>query len=181
MTEMMRKTGVALIVGCLSLLGSLACANADQTEADIMAPLIDVPALAADEQAGTEQIRSADHLGKVVLVDFWASWCRPCREALPAYVQLREDIGAEQFEVIAVNVDRRPRDGLDFLEKHPVTYPVASDPEGDLARQFGVVAMPMSFLLDRQGRIRHRFEGYNNKHLPKLTAAVQALVQEERP
>jgi thiol-disulfide isomerase/thioredoxin len=102
---------------------------------------------------GGERVDLADYRGKVVFVDFWASWCPPCLESLPAYERMRNEIGTAEFEIIAVNVDEFTSDGLEFLEKHPVSYPVLADPEGDIGIAYGIRTLPHSFLLDRAGRM----------------------------
>jgi thiol-disulfide isomerase/thioredoxin len=105
-----------------------------------------------------QHIDLADFRGKVVFIDFWASWCPPCLDSLPAYDRMRQEIGTEEFEIIAVNVDEDTGDGLSFLEAHPVSYPVLADPNGDIGIPWGIRTLPRSFLLDREGRIvaRHK-------------------------
>ena len=80
-------------------------------------PDVELPTL-----AGGDTMRLADLRGKIVYIDFWASWCPPCRKSLPALERLRETY-QENFEVFAINVDENPEDGRRFLEKHPVSYP----------------------------------------------------------
>lgn len=112
-----------------------------------------------DLQSGQE-ISLADYRGKVVLVDFWASWCPPCVESLPAYNQMRNEIGTAEFEIIAINVDENTEDGLEFLEKYPVDYPVLADPEGRIGVPYGIRTLPRSFLLDRKGRIVDSYRSF---------------------
>jgi cytochrome c biogenesis protein CcmG/thiol:disulfide interchange protein DsbE len=107
-----------------------------------------------------QQIHLADYRGKVVFVDFWASWCPPCLESLPAYDRMRQEIGTEEFEIIAVNVDENTEDGLEFLAKHPVDYPVLADPEGEIGIPWGIRTLPRAFLLDREGRIVAKHKRY---------------------
>jgi thiol-disulfide isomerase/thioredoxin len=100
-----------------------------------------------------QKISLADYRGKVVLVDFWASWCPPCLESLPAYDRMRQEIGTEEFQIIAINVDENTGDGLKFLEQHPVGYPVLADPAGEIGIPWVIRTLPRSFLLDRKGQI----------------------------
>jgi thiol-disulfide isomerase/thioredoxin len=100
-----------------------------------------------------QQVSLADYRGKVVFLDFWASWCAPCRASLPAYEQMRQEIGTEEFEIIAINVDEDTDDGLEFLAQHPVSYPVLADPKGKIGIPYGIRTLPRSFLLDRNGQI----------------------------
>jgi peroxiredoxin len=121
----------------------------------------------------------AQYRGKVLLLDFWASWCGPCRQSLPALENMRREFGPAGFEVIAVNLDENPQDGLDFLKKYPVTYPIVQDAQGRIARLYDVQAMPMSYLIDRQGVVRHVHPGFNKKDIPRLRAVVAELMGEE--
>lgn len=130
---------------------------------------------------GKETVELERHRGKVVLLDFWASWCGPCRQSLPALENLRREFGPAGFEVIAVNLDADPQDGLDFLKKYPVTYPIVQDAQGRIARLFDVQTMPMSYLIDRQGVVQQVHQGFNKKDVPRLRAAVAALVREGKP
>ena len=109
----------------------------------------------ADQQAGFDIPNTGGDW-----LDFWASWCPPCLESLPAYDRMRQEIGTEEFQIIAINVDENTADGLKFLEQRPVSYPVLADPAGEIGIPWGIGALPRSFLIDREGRIvviRKRF------------------------
>jgi thiol-disulfide isomerase/thioredoxin len=128
---------------------------------------------------GNGTLELEQYRDKVLYLDFWASWCGPCRQSLPALEALRTEFGADGFEVIAVNLDEKPQDGLDFLKKYPVTYPVVQDAQGRIARLYDVRSMPMSYLIDRQGVVRHVHQGFNKKDIPRLKAAVAELLGEK--
>jgi thiol-disulfide isomerase/thioredoxin len=90
------------------------------------------PPFTGQEIHGGGSISLSDYRGKVVFIDFWASWCPPCLASLPAYDKMYRELGNAEFEFIAINVDEDTEDGIFFLEDHPVSYPVLADPEGDI-------------------------------------------------
>lgn len=135
------------------------------------------PAVVLPTLAGGETLDLANFRGKVVYVDFWASWCGPCRQSLPELDRLRRKY-AENFEVFAINLDENPADGMRFLDKYPVTYPVVSDANARFPEQFGVMGMPTSYLLDRQGNVRFIHQGYRDGDAEKIEAVLKQLIAE---
>ena len=125
-----------------------------------------------------QTITLSDFRGKVVLVDFWASWCPPCLLSLPAYDKMREEIGTAEFEIIAVNVDENSGNGLEFLQDHPVAYPVLADPEGDIGIPYKLRSLPVSFLLDRSGRIVRQYRSFSLGDEIALKQEIDALLEE---
>jgi peroxiredoxin len=125
-------------------------------------------------------ISLATYRGKVVYLDFWASWCGPCAQALPALDKLRQEFGPGDFQVVAVNVDREPKLAQAFLKKRPIGYPSAIDPKGSLPARFGVDSMPTSFLIDRTGVVRHVQRGFRERDVAPLRLQIQQLVAEAR-
>lgn len=129
--------------------------------------------------AGTP-LKLEDFRGRVVYLDFWASWCGPCRRSLPWMEQLRGEFGSAGFEVVAVNVDETPADALRFLRRFQVSYPIVGDARGAIAALYDVRDMPSSYLIDRDGVVREVHRGFSRSDARRLREAVAQLVAERR-
>lgn len=116
--------------------------------------------------------------GKVVYMDFWASWCVPCAKSFPFMNQLNNKLKEKGLQLIAVNLDENPDDAKAFLEKYPVDFTLAADRDGECARKFEVKAMPSSYLIDRDGKIRHAHLGFRPSEANELVKLVQQLLAE---
>jgi thiol-disulfide isomerase/thioredoxin len=163
-------------LGALGLLATLVLAGA----AGALQQGDRAPALHGNRLDGKGQLSLESLRGKVVYLDFWASWCKPCVVSLPALDDLRKEFPAKDFVVFAVNVDRDPEVARSFLSRRPVGYPSLADPEGQLPVRFGVETMPTSFLIDRDGVIRRVHRGFRKSDVPELRAAIQELVRGRR-
>jgi len=111
--------------------------------------------------------------GKVVYVDFWASWCGPCRQSFPWLATLQKTYGAQGLEVVAIDLDKDRDDADKFLAEVPAPFTVAFDPAGKTAEAFHVTGMPSSFLLDRKGNILASHVGFDPKRAPAAEARVK--------
>jgi peroxiredoxin len=98
--------------------------------------------------------------GKVVLVDFWASWCEPCQKSFPWLAAMQQKYAARGFVVVAIGLDKDLDAGDSFLAKHPAPFTVAFDPTGKTAEAYRVTGMPSTYLVDREGRIVHAHVGF---------------------
>lgn len=114
--------------------------------------------------------------GKVVLLDFWASWCAPCRSSFPWMNEMQDKYGDEGLVVIAVNLDNEPDEAAGFLERNPAGFEVAYDPDRSMARAFGVDSMPNSFLIDRRGEVRLQHRGFRVAEQTVYEAAIAELL-----
>ena len=117
--------------------------------------------------------------GKVVYLDFWASWCGPCRTSLPLLNKLRAELKRKGFEVIAVNLDENLDDAKKFLKRFPVDYPVLLDPKGRLPKKYDLPGMPTSYLIDRKGRIQKIHVGFKETDLRDIRRQAIKLLRKK--
>jgi peroxiredoxin len=115
-------------------------------------------------------------LGKVVLVNFWATWCEPCIEEMPSMQQLRDRLGGEGLEIIGVNFKEGEPRIRTFLQKTPVTFPLLRDTDGAVARAWQVRIFPSTFVLDRRLRIRYALVGAIDWASDDATGPLRALL-----
>ena len=135
-------------------------------------PAWELPLIANGEGTVTD----STYLGRVTYVDFWASWCGPCRLSLPALNRLSKEFDAADFGVVAISVDYVDEDALDFLKRYPVDYPVAIDKTGNSGRDFAVAGMPSGYLIGRDGLIREVHVGFRKGDEALLREQIQALI-----
>ena len=170
----LRSTRHPLCALGLAALVTLWVAPSAAVEKGEPAPGFELPGLAG----GTVSLEK--YRGKVVYLDFWASWCGPCAQALPALDQLRQEFPAADFQVVAINVDGKSAAAKKFLKRRPVGYPSGLDPKGETPAQFGVQTMPTSFLIDRNGTVQHVHKGFRKADVDELRSKIQALVAKGR-
>lgn len=120
----------------------------------------------------------SDYQGRVVLLNFWATWCGPCRVEMPGMEVVYQELKSKGFEVLAISSDpqgmvvTRP-----FIETNGLTFPILHDSDYRVMATYGVRTLPMSFLVDRQGTIRHRVFGARDWNSPKARELIQGLLR----
>ncbi len=129
-------------------------------------------------------VRAADldlsaYRGKVVYLDFWASWCGPCKESFPWLDDLVREYAAKDLVVIGVNVDKDRALAERFLTDTPAAFPIVYDPHGDLAAAYKVSGMPSAVLIDRAGHIRFQHAGFSTKQKELYEDQLQTLLAEK--
>ena len=138
----------AFFTSCLLALSVLVAGPAFAVGEGDAAPDFSLPVL------GSDSMRSlSDSHGKVRYLDFWASWCPPCRVSIPEIVSLQDELGGSRFEVIGINVDERPADAVRFMRRYPMSYENLSDPSGKTAEAYALLGMPSSFVIDPGGHV----------------------------
>ena len=131
-----------------------------------------LPAFTLSDRNG-KQIELSSFKGKVVLVDFWASWCGSCKRSLPWLNTLQETYGKDGFQVVAINVDSNPAKAQALLRTVQESVVVALDPEGNSAERFNVSSMPSSFLIGRDGTVRSVQRGFSNEEQSAIEKGLE--------
>ena len=117
----------------------------------------------------------SEYDGKVVVLDFWASWCVPCRRSFPWMNDMQKKYGDEGLVIIGVNMDADAGEASEFLNDYPADFKIIYDPDGDLAREYDVIAMPSSYVIGRDGERVTRHLGFKVKQQDEY----EALLMEE--
>ena len=170
-----RVAGRASVVTCLlPVLFGIASVGAMAVTPGDVAPIVKLP-------TQTASIDSAKLKGRVVYVDFWASWCGPCKQSFPWMNEMHGKYAARGLEIVAINVDAKASDAERFLASTPAKFTVGFDPKGETPKQFAVKAMPTSYLIDGNGKVVAVHAGFRDADRAALEAAiVSALDKEEK-
>lgn len=136
-----------------------------------------VPGIAAPRLADpSRRVEFAKFRGEVVYVDFWASWCVPCRESMPALDRLFRKYHDRGFRVVGVNKDVATDDALRFLKRVNVSFPLVADRDDAVAKAFDVRAMPSGYLVDREGVVRYVHLGFTTDTAIQLRTEIESLL-----
>jgi len=136
------------------------------------------PAFKLANRAGGDMSLS-DLKGQVVMINFWASWCGPCRQEFPALDQIYSKYKPMGFQMVGINVETEKADAERFLGKTPVSFPILFDPDNQVSGSYGVSAMPTTFLVDRQGRLRWQHRAYRPGDEAKYIEQIRQMLREK--
>lgn len=120
----------------------------------------------------------ASHKGKVIYVDFWASWCVPCRKSFPWMNDIQQKYADKNFTVLSVNLDAKTSLAEEFLLETPANFPIFYDPKGKVARAFKLKGMPSSFIINKAGKVVSSHVGFTDEKKVKYQAEIEALLAE---
>jgi cytochrome c biogenesis protein CcmG, thiol:disulfide interchange protein DsbE len=173
-----------VVAACAALVGLLAygvASRAGDTSIDDallqgerpQAPDERLPVLGADGRSAS----LADYRGKVVVLNVWASWCDPCVKELPLLQQTQERISARGATLLGVNTKDFTDEALDMVRRFKLTYPSLRDRDGNFVREYGTVAYPETFVIDRQGRVATRRRGPVDREW--LDATLPSILREQ--
>jgi thiol-disulfide isomerase/thioredoxin len=166
-----RLLTLSLCIGSIFFLPH--CSREGKTPARVLAPDFTLHTLDAREMT------LSSLKGKVVVLDFWATWCGPCREAIPHLIDLQRTYQEKGVEVIGMNVDKGDAETVRrFVKSMDIPYPITITPE-EVSREYGVTGLPTTILIDKEGRIRQKLLGFNSEISKQITSTIVELTQEK--
>ncbi|AWB67357.1 TlpA family protein disulfide reductase [Saccharobesus litoralis] len=122
--------------------------------------------------------RLAEQKGNIIVLNFWASWCGPCRKEMPALEQLQNKYKDLGVAVWGVNVEQESQAGREFITDIKVSFPIFFDETNTISKNYAVAAMPTTVIIDRDGKVRHIFKGYKTGYEKKYAKAIKKLLRE---
>ena len=156
--------GVAAALAIASTASALAPGDAP--------PAIDMP----DQQGAKVDLKQLQ--GKVVLIDFWASWCGPCRQEMPVLEELHKKYAKQGLVIVGINIDNNPKKMNNFLKGTPATFRIVHDRKLNVASKYEPATMPSSYFVGRDGKIRYVHEGFRKKDAAELEERIKTLLAE---
>lgn len=133
--------------------------------------------IATADSADNQELDLGAYRGKVVVLDFWASWCVPCRRSFPWLNAMQEKYGTDDLVILGVNVDKERAKAGEFLRRYPASFRIFYDPDATLAKQFEVQGMPSSFVIGADGQVKAHHLGFKVKRQHEYEAAIIAALE----
>jgi thiol-disulfide isomerase/thioredoxin len=160
----LRHLGIAAVLGALLHIGPVAAVDVGQA-----APAFELP-------GATGSVKLADLRGKLVYVDFWASWCGPCKQSFPWMNEMQAKYGANGLQIVGIAVDNQRADAEQFLRETPAKFTVAFDVKGETPKSYRIKGMPSSYLIAPDGRVLYAHAGFREQDKKELEERIrQAL------
>jgi len=162
------KNSIFAVLVCVFATGSLASAGLEGQPA---------PDFALKSSTGAN-MRLSEYRGDVVMINFWATWCGPCRQEMPLLDELYTRYQRVGFNLLGVNIDDDSRRAMKMIEELGVSFPVLFDARKEVSELYEVEAMPVTVLVDREGRVRHVHHGYKPGYEEKYLDQIRSLLRE---
>ncbi|MDQ3035528.1 MAG: TlpA family protein disulfide reductase [Myxococcota bacterium] len=166
----MSRPAARVIAAVLAMIGLLAAASALALDPGARAPEIGMRDLQGN------QVTMASLRGRVVVVDFWASWCEPCADSMPVYQRLYDTYRERGLTIVGVSQDQRVDNARQFATRHHLGFPVVFDEGHAVANRYRPPRMPTSYVIDRGGIVRHVHAGFRAGDAAQLESQIQALL-----
>ena len=125
-----------------------------------------------------QNLRLSEYRGDVVMINFWATWCGPCRQEMPLLDELYSRYQRVGFNLLGVNIDDDSSRAMDMIDELGVSFPVLFDSSKEVSRLYRVDAMPVTIIVDREGNVRHVHQGYKPGYEQQYLDQVRALLRE---
>jgi cytochrome c biogenesis protein CcmG, thiol:disulfide interchange protein DsbE len=122
-------------------------------------------------------VKLSDYKGKAVYLDFWASWCGPCKQSFPWMNEMQAKYASQGFAVVGINVDAKPADALNFLQQTPAKFDVAFDVKGASPRSYGIKGMPTSVLIGADGKVLAIHSGFKDEERASLEDSIKSALK----
>ncbi len=167
---------IAALVCCLSVVAAAACAataKPGQAAGDYL------QACRGGAMPGHASVDLAAAQQQVIYLDFWASWCTTCAKSFPFLDSLVQAYQGKGLLVVGINVDEKIDDASEFLRRHPVSFPLVSDPAGSCPQAFNIPGMPATYLIDRHGIIRKLYIGFRREDEAERRQEIEKLLAED--
>lgn len=159
---------IYLLLFCLvSLLGAVATSGTNDQAPDFVLKAM-----------SGENVRLSELRGQVVMINFWASWCGPCRQEMPHLEALHQRYEPLGFTLLGVNVEKERDKADQMLRDMTVSFPILLDSHNEVSKLYGVVAMPSTVLIDRDGIVRHVHNGYKPGYEQQYQSQIRSLIKE---
>ena len=173
------RLGVFVVLGLVAFGAAIVIlaqpVDAPYVDAGVEAPPFDLPRLGVDESLALEGLR-----GRVVLVNFWATWCKPCEDEMPSMQRLYKALEGERFELVAISVDDGSAELKAFQERLGLTFPILLDPDRKAARVYQSNKYPETYLIDAEGVRVARYVGPREWDAPEYEARIRRLLAGEK-
>jgi thiol-disulfide isomerase/thioredoxin len=138
-----------------------------------------LPECTLETMGNKQNLSLSQYKGKVLYVDFWASWCGSCAKSFPFLNEMHEQLKDKGLQIVGVNLDENVDDAKAFLAKYPASFTVAADVSKQCAKYFAVKAMPSSYLIDRKGIVHHVHLGFKPGEAQEIRLLVEKLLSEK--
>ncbi|HYO82337.1 MAG TPA: TlpA disulfide reductase family protein [Bryobacteraceae bacterium] len=133
------------------------------------------PKFSVTTEAG-QRIGSTDFNGKLLMVNFWATWCPPCVEEMPSLNQFAKEMSPQGVVVLGVSIDRNEKAYRDFLARNRLAFQVSRDPEENISSSYGTFKWPETYVINREGKVVQKFVGPRDWTDPQIVSSIRSLL-----
>jgi len=169
----MIKPNLAVTLGTFIFLLLTLTINSTSFATTTEAPTFELP-------GDSGPISLEQYRNQVVYIDFWASWCPPCKHSFPWLNEMQQRYAEDGFKIIAINIDEDKAEAQKFLERVPASFEIAYDPDGNVADLYRLKVMPSSYLIDRQGNLIHTHKGFKTSDGARMEEKIRKLLQKDQ-